>query len=173
MNPYQHHVLDDVIAERTRGSILFKMRTRESLRSYVAILLIFVTAALSLTSGALSEHAIPLAILIAGAVGYLVGCLLYIVDDLEPLTSSYSFEQLNKLAGEHPEVAEFVSEAIGKGWTFRTRDMWAARTIEGAAKAIEAIEYDVLEKAHAASALDVLIKNYCPGAANKSGDSNP
>lgn len=128
-----HHVLDDAVAERMRGSIWYKVRAAEWTPEILVFCFVLFVSAAFVFSSSRFEQGISFWLIIlclAGIFYFTAAGWLLLGDDLEPLTDSYGFRRLTELADKHAEVAAFVAEAIENKRTLRKRDLIAAERID-------------------------------------------
>lgn len=164
MKERPHVVLDDAVAEKTRNSWLYRLRSLATYPMMVGALCGLIAAVWCRLSASMNDYALLLCLVVA-AVSYWLACLVATDNELDPLSSSFSLKKISELAAEHPAVAAFVSDAFLKGNTLRFRDLRAAYRIEREADAQKVSEYVKLEAEEVAKARAELAANYGPAAA--------
>lgn len=156
----RHVVLDDKHAEAIRSSFVYQARTSEylpfvcstivvgSLTLIFIVMTMFRSFELDLEIATTVDRSVVF-VLLAGLVAYIVSGELALNDDLEPIESAFAFRHLNDIALEHEEVAGFITDALAKGKTLRSRDFEAAIRIRAERRKheVESAEKSELEQA--------------------------
>ncbi|EPJ7982393.1 hypothetical protein L4Z68_001400 [Pseudomonas aeruginosa] len=166
MKERPHVVLEDAVAEKTRSSWLYRLRSWTAFPMMVAALCGLIAAMWCYLSGSMNDYGLLLSLVLA-AVTYWLACMVVTDNELDPITSSFSLKKIADLAAEHPAVASFVSDAVGKGNTLRVRDLRAAYRIEREADSQKISEYDKQEAEEAAKVRAELAATYGPAAAKE------
>jgi ABC-type transport system involved in cytochrome bd biosynthesis fused ATPase/permease subunit len=159
-----HVVLDDAVAEKTRNSWIYRLRSSKAFNALVAFLCFVVASIGCYVSESTNDYGLALCVVLV-LVSFGAACWMNTGNDLEPLTSTFSLNRIAELAADHPKVSAFVSDAMAKGNTLRARDLRAAYLIELADEAQKASEYDRREAEEAAKVRAKLAATYGPAAA--------
>ncbi|MCO3748754.1 hypothetical protein [Pseudomonas aeruginosa] len=161
-----HVVLDDTVAEKTRSSWLYKLRSWTAFPLMIGGLCALIAAMWFYLSGFMNDYGLLFCLVLAAVTYWLAG-MVVTGNELDPISSSFSLKKIADLAAEHPAVASFVSDAVRKGNTLRVRDLRAAYRIEREADAQKVSDFERQEAEEVAKVRAELAATYGPAAAKE------